>query len=75
MTMGYQRSPRTHKRCPRCKGFLPVESFGPNKRSASGLNSWCKSCCVEATLASRRRLAGYSAQRGISATALTRRGV
>jgi hypothetical protein len=41
--------PATHKRCPRCGRWLPMEAFRENPRLASGRNSWCRECAVEAT--------------------------
>ena len=37
-------TPDLTKACPKCKLVLGVEMFGPDKRSATGLKSWCKSC-------------------------------
>ena len=44
----------THKTCGRCvrvgRGALhPVDSFGVARRMKDGRNSWCKTCCSEAT--------------------------
>jgi hypothetical protein len=41
--------PPTEKRCSRCDQWLPLEAFRPNPRLRSGLNSWCRPCCAEAT--------------------------
>lgn len=46
----------THKECPRCDregrpSLLPLRAFGVARRRKDGKNSWCKSCCSEASLA------------------------
>jgi hypothetical protein len=35
---------RTHKRCPRCQGWLPLSDFPPNPKLRSGRHSYCRSC-------------------------------
>lgn len=37
-------TPDITKLCPKCKIDLPINKFGPDKRSPSGLKSWCKDC-------------------------------
>lgn len=37
-------TPDLTKSCPKCKVELGRESFGLDKRSTTGLKSWCKSC-------------------------------
>tara|TARA_R100000808_G_scaffold25087_1_gene61634 strand:+ start:7541 stop:7939 length:399 start_codon:yes stop_codon:yes gene_type:complete len=44
----------THKVCGRCErlgreSLHPIESFGIARRMKDGRNSWCKTCCSEAT--------------------------
>jgi hypothetical protein len=46
---------KTHKRCARCREWLPFSAFRPNKKLKSGLNSWCKNCGLQATQAWRER--------------------
>ena len=46
----------THKECPRCDregrpSLLPLGAFGVARRRKDGKNSWCRSCCSEASLA------------------------
>lgn len=46
----------THMVCGRCEKagrdyLLPVGEFGVARRRRSGRNSWCRSCCSEATCA------------------------
>ena len=36
------------KHCPKCNTDKPVLAFCVNKRSADGLNGWCRSCAAEA---------------------------
>lgn len=33
------------KHCPKCDRDLDLELFGLNRRTKSGINSWCKECC------------------------------
>jgi hypothetical protein len=35
---------RTHKRCTRCQGWLPLEAFPPNPKLRSGFHSYCRAC-------------------------------
>lgn len=46
---GVALPPTTHKHCPRCGGFLPLEDFRPNARLKSGWSSWCRRCSLSAT--------------------------
>ena len=43
------------KRCARCKNTLPLDRFGRRRRSADGLNSYCKKCATALTLEYRAR--------------------
>ena len=53
------------KTCTKCKAEKPVEEFSKNKKTASGLQSWCRACTRAAVAARnpnsprrpRRRLA------------------
>ena len=47
------RPPRG-RRCTRCKEVLPFLAFRPNLRLKGGWNSWCRSCCAEASRRWRR---------------------
>lgn len=42
-------TPDITKLCPKCKLDLPVNKFGPDKRSPSRLKSWCKDCHNQAS--------------------------
>lgn len=51
-------------RCARCERHLPAGSFRPNPKMRQGLNSWCKSCSLDATQEWRsRNRAAINAQR------------
>jgi hypothetical protein len=41
--------PRTRKRCPNCRKWLPFEAFSANRRVKSGRSSWCLECARSAT--------------------------
>ena len=47
--------PPTGRRCTNCGEFLPFSAFRPNLRLRGGWNSWCRTCCVEATRAWREQ--------------------
>ena len=58
------------KTCTRCRGSLSPAAFGPCKRSADGLHSWCSACRAAAE---RARRAAKGAE--INAKARTNRNV
>ena len=47
--------PDATKSCSKCERVLPVDSFRPNSRLGSGLDSWCRECHIEANRRSRAR--------------------
>jgi predicted nucleic acid-binding Zn ribbon protein len=47
--------PPTHKRCPNCSDWLPLEAFSSNRRAHLGRSSWCRDCARAATRDWRER--------------------
>lgn len=47
--------PEGQKRCSKCKEVLPIEEFGPHKRTLDRLRSECKACGRSDTVAYRAR--------------------
>jgi hypothetical protein len=42
------------KFCAKCERRLPLEAFGRNAATRSGLSSWCRGCHNDATRRSRQ---------------------
>lgn len=49
-----EQTPKT-KHCNKCGRDLPLEAFGKKTGTKDGLQSWCKECQKESTLAARAR--------------------
>ena len=49
-----EQTPKT-KHCNKCGRDLPLEAFGKKTGTKDGLQSWCKECQKESTLAARER--------------------
>lgn len=45
--LGQNGQPPTHKECARCQVLKPASAFKRHKLTSTGLDSWCKECCVE----------------------------
>jgi hypothetical protein len=60
-------SERTHKRCTRCEGWIPLDEFRLRPKAAPhghslGYDSWCRSCHAEATRDWRARNPEHEAE-------------
>lgn len=62
----------THKHCPRCGEYLPLEDFRLNPKLKSGLSSWCAKCSNEYNQKWRSEnkdyIAAYNAGRRVQPT-------
>lgn len=52
-----EQTPKT-KHCNKCGRDLPLEAFGKKTGTKDGLQSWCKECQKESTMAARARKKG-----------------